>query len=1054
MGRVGGEKRAPGGARETLRVRLLGGFGVSVGRRTIGAAEWRLTKACSVMKLLALSPGHCLHREQLSDVLWPRLTPRAASNNLRGSLHAARCALAADPAVASGYLVSRAGSIYLCPGGGLWVDAEAFEGAAVWARRVEEPSAYESALALYTGDLLPDDRYEVWAEDRRLQIRETYLSLLLGLARSHEARGDYGSAGEALLQTLATDPLREEAHADLMRLRALSGHKAEALGQYRRLTEVLSRELKTGPSASSRALAEEISSGRFPPPDRPIAPGQESAPGTPRHNLPAPRTGLVGRGRELVEIERELSATRMLTLTGAGGTGKTRLALEAARGLVGTYPDGVWLAELAPLSEPRLVSRAVAGALGVTERIGRPLLDTLVDELRGKSVLLVLDNCEHLVDAAASLADVLLGACPRVRVMATSREPLGVTGEAVRTVPPLSVPAPRQGAEGVAHHASVRLFVERARLRLPGFGVTPGNCRAIAEVCRRVGGIPLAVELAAARVGTLSVEQMACRLERSLGLLGAGPRTALERHRTMRASLEWSHEPLDEPERGMFARLSAFSGGWTLEAAEAVGPGNDVDEGGVLGLLSGLVDKSLVVAETSRDGGVRYGMLEPIRQHAREKLEDGGHARSVRRRHAAFFLALAEVGELELRGPEQGEWLERLETEHDNFRAALSWALDIGAAELALSLAGALGEFWHIRGHLSEGRRWLDAALNLVGTPSVLRIKALAWAGWMAWEQGEFGRSAAFAGEGLTLSRRLGDTAGVAASLYNMGIAAEFQEEHEKAKALFEEAVGLQRERGDRAGLARALQGLGMAVMGLGESRRAEALYEESLALARESGDIVGIEVSRGGSALNALAQDDYERVRRICAEMLRSSRQLDYWAVASAALNLLASSAGSEGQAVRAARLWGASKAMREAMGKPDLSPVERTTFARHKVAARGRLGEAAWQAAWAEGRAMGAEQAVEYALSEEEASPPEDAVRERPSAGTQVATLTRREEEIAELVAHGLTNRQIASDLYISEHTAATHVARILKKLGLRSRAQIGSWLTERRLSPSDPD
>ena len=357
------------------------------------------------------------------------------------------------------------------------------------------------------------------------------------------------------------------------------------------------------------------------------------------------------------EIERELSMTRLLTLTGAGGSGKTRLAVEVARDLVGTYQDGAWLVELAPISEEILVPKAVAETLKVPERPTEPLTDTLTQVLRSQESLLILDNCEHLLDACARLVDKLLDLCPRLRILATSRETLGVEGEIRWVVPPLSVPErePTPPSEELEGYESVRLFVERARGRDPSFSLSPKNALAVAEICSRLEGIPLAIELAAARAGTLSVEQILQRLEDSLKLLRGGSRTQMAKHRTLRGALDWSFELLSEDEKELFRRLSVFAGGWTLEASEAVGARGDVEEGEVLDVLSGLVDKSLVVARERQESGVRYRMLEPIRQYALERLEERGEGEEARRRHATFFLALAEEAEANLRGPEDVE---------------------------------------------------------------------------------------------------------------------------------------------------------------------------------------------------------------------------------------------------------------------------------------------------------------------------------------------------------------------------------------------------------------
>src|SRR5829696_6984575 len=585
-----------GGEAEAVRIWLLGGFGVSIGSRSIQKGSWRLRNAAALVKLLSLAPGHRMHREQVMDLLWPDLGKKAASNNLRQTLHAARGTL--DPTAASRYLASEDEALVLCPGDSPWVDIEVFEEATLTARRSRDPAAYRAAIDLYAGDLLPEDRYEAWAEGRREELRQLYLALLIELAGLYEERDEHPLAIEALRKATAKEPTFEEAHLGLMRLHALSGQPERALAQYERLRDALVRGLGTQPGAITHRLRDEIAAGRLaptPPAGDRLAEEPSSAG---RHNLPASRTSFVGREREMVEVKRTLSMTRLLTLTGAGGSGKTRLALEVGRDIVGVYPDGVWLVELAPLSEPELVAQEVAGTLEVPERPGEPLTDTLVDALGDKGLLLVLDNCEHLVEAAAQLVDALLDSCPRLRVLATSREPLDIRGEALWQVPPLSLPATTDGesrVEGLTRYEAVRLFVDRARLRLPDFGLTQENAGVVARVCRKLDGIPLAIELATARMGALAVEQVAQRLEGSLGLLTGGSRTAEPRQQTLRATLDWSYDLLSEVEQALFRRLSVSAGGWTLEAAEAACSGGVIEQEVVLDLLGGLVDKSLVV---------------------------------------------------------------------------------------------------------------------------------------------------------------------------------------------------------------------------------------------------------------------------------------------------------------------------------------------------------------------------------------------------------------------------------------------------------------------------
>src|SRR5215213_9085784 len=796
---------------EAIRIRLLGGFEVTVGARIIGEGAWRLRKAASLVKLLALAAGNRLHREQVMYTLWPELGISAASNNLRRTLHTARRTF--DLSMGSGYLASREESLVLSPESSLWVDVDAFEEAARTARRSREPALYRVALDLYSGELLPTDRYEEWAEEPRRRLQETYISLLLGLAHLNEEFADYDSAIEALRRVVSEEPTREEAYAGLMRLYALVGKDGEALAQYGRLEETLSRALGTEPTASSRALGEEIAAGRFPPTERQsLSSPPEGPPDAAKHNLPATRSSFVGRETELRDVKRNLAMTRILTLTGAGGCGKTRLALEVARQLVGAYADGVWLVELAPLSEGALVAQSVAAALGVQEQLDRSLTDALVDNLRAKRVLLVLDNCEHLVDAVASFADTLLNSCPHLRVLATSRESLNVEGELNWLVPSLSVPSlgqsPRVGE--LAGYESVRLFMERARLRNPAFSLTSENAHAVARICERLDGIPLAIELAAARVG-LSVEQIATRLDDSLKLLTAGSRTASPRQRTLRGTLDWSYELLSEREQLLFARLSVFAGGWALEAVELVGVGDGIEEGDVLDLLLRLVDKSLVVAEATGEGGVRYRLLEPVRQYALQKQEASGEAEEVRHRHAEFFLALAEDAEPRLRGAEDVEWLERLEREHDNLRVALSWALERGNAELDLRLAGALWTFWQAHGHEGERRKWLEEALAEDDRASVAaRAKALEGVCWMAIDWRDLDRAEAVAQAGLKLDDEVEIGNKLAASFRTMlGYTVALRGDNERAKELLEESLTFSRKADDRVGIADALLFLG-----------------------------------------------------------------------------------------------------------------------------------------------------------------------------------------------------------------------------------------------------
>lgn len=1042
---------------EVVSVRLLGDFRVSVGRRAIEESAWRLRKAAAVVKLLALAPGHRLHRERIVDLLWPALDLKAGSNNLRRTLHAARGIL--DPSrkrATAEYLVSRGGHVALRPDGNLRVDVDAFEELAGYARRSREPATYEAALDLYAGDLLPGDPYEVWAEGRRRELRETRLSLLSGLASAHEERGDHGLAAGALRTLTREDPINEEAHARLMRLHALSGHKAEALRQYGLLREGLSQQLGTEPSASTRALAEEISTGRFDPEAMPSSPasarGEANAP---RDGLPKPRTSFVDREHELVELKQALNSARLLTLTGTGGSGKTRLALRTAADLAGAYPAGVWFAGLAGLLEPELVPKSVAGDLGFREEPGRSPLETLADSLGEKKILLVLDNCEHLLDAAACLVDHLLDRCPRLQVLTTSREPLGVEGEVLFPVVPLPVPNEnRTNLSELARNPAVRLFVERARQKLLQFSPSEGDARAVGLVCRRLGGIPLAIELAAGWVGTLATEQLVERLGDSLGLLSTGPRTASPRHRTMRATFDWSFELLSGHERTLFRRLSVFAGGFTLEAAEAAcSDEGSIGRGEVLNLLSGLVDKSLVVADIIGEVRVRYRMLEPVGQYARERLEASGEEEVVRRRHAAHFLALAERAEPELKGRGQVEWLQRLEEDNGNLRAAMAWLLAEGEIEDAVRMAWSLWIFWLIHGHQSEGRRWIEAALekgeNLV---THTRARALAVQASTYYGLGSPERMEQILEEASALFRQVADDPGLATALGGMAGARMHRGDAEGAIALFEEAIPLGREAGEKWGPSGALAHLGSIYLGLGDFERAARSFEEGLALSRDIGNRLGEATALYGLATAEQGRGGHDRAAELYAEGLVSAAEADDKANISYCLEGLAQAAMAQGKTERAAWLFGAAVASLEAAGG-SLYPYaqDRSLYERAVGEVRSRLGEAAFSEAWALGSATSPAEAVEYALSgEQSVASGKTALPGGDIALGQSVGLTRREEEVAILVARGLTNRQIASELSVSEHTAANHVAKILRKLGLRSRAQVAAWMA----SPGAPD
>jgi predicted ATPase/class 3 adenylate cyclase len=694
------------------------------------------------------------------------------------------------------------------------------------------------------------------------------------------------------------------------------------------------------------------------------------------NNLPIQLTSFIGREREMMEVKRLLTNTRLLTLTGAGGFGKTRLSVQVAADLLDAFADGVWLVELAPLTDPTLVPQTVASVLGVREEPMRSLLAILTSYLRTKNLLLILDNCEHLIEACARLADVLLRACPNLRILATSREALGIPGETTWLVPSLSLPdrqyRPSVGADFVTtltQYEAVQLFIDRAVAVLPTFTITNQNAPAVAQICHRLDGIPLAIELAAVRVKVLSVEQIARRLDDRFYLLKGGSRTALPRQQTLQAAIDWSYNLLAEPERMSFRRLSVFAGDWTLEAAEAICEGKDVKEREVLGLLSRLVDKSLVIAD-ELGGERRYRLLETIRQYARDKLLESGETESVCDCHIDFFLGLAEEAEPKLLGREQIIWFERLEVEHDNIRAALQRSQETESSlEKGLRLAGAMWRFWEVRSYLSEGRERLTAILRgaeVLGLGKTLEYaKALNTAGRLAWAQGDYSSGQPYFEKCLTISKELGDKLGVTFSLSGLGTIAWSRADYESAHPHYKECLTVGRELGAEGKwiTADALIGLGIVALGRSDYKSARSLFEESLTMFRELGDkwSIGILLWWFGNVATLLG--DFIAAHSLYKEAITNAIEVgNKWGIPYG-LDALGQLAVAENNMEEAALLFGATEAFCEAIGT-SLLPFERARYDHSITSVRAALGEETFQAAWTQGHEMTMEQTIEYAL------------------------------------------------------------------------------------------
>ena len=731
-----------------VRVGLLGGFSVSVAGRAVPDDAWRLRKAKTLVKLLALAPDRQLHWERIGETLWPDRDAAAARNNLHQALHACREALTSAGIDGRQAVQLRDGMLGFGDGTPLVVDVEAFTAAAAHAHATRSIEAFRAAAAMYDGDLLPEDRYEDWAAERREALREQHSALLLAWAQTHREEGDPDAAADVLRALLATNERHEPARREMMSLLAAGGRRQDALAEFEALRDALRRDLDADPDPQTRQLYRTLLAGSVEQPAESKeetkerrtqdldshgsgVEGPESGPATAQRrpartdNLPASASSFVGREREVAEVERLLATTRLMTLTGVGGVGKTRLALEIARRQREGFADGVWLVDLAPVSEAAAVPQTVADVLDLQlpER-GHPL-PTLAEQLAPRHLLLLLDNCEHLIGSCAELVTAVLRTCPQVVILATSREALRTDGEVAWRVPSLALPDLGQLPDHatLAGQAAVRLFCERAAAAEGSFKLTSDNAETVARLCTRLDGIPLALELAAARVRVLSPRQILDRLGQALDMLGGGTRSGLTRQRTLSATLDWSHDLLDEAERTAFRRLAVFAGSFDLEASEHVCGVDPLDSPAVLPLLGRLVDKSLVVREPHGDVA-RFRLLEIVREYAHERLTRAGEHVPVQQRHRDWYCAWAEANDPERAAAAGEEALQQFDTEHGNLRAALRSAL-VDEPEVALRLATSLWRFWLARGQFADGRRALEAALDVNPAPTALRARGL-----------------------------------------------------------------------------------------------------------------------------------------------------------------------------------------------------------------------------------------------------------------------------------------------------------------------------------------
>jgi len=813
-------------------------------------------------------------------------------------------------------------------------------------------SALEAAIAAQR--LLRD---EAWGDIERVKVR---MGLHTGSAESRDS--DYfgpvlnrvsrllaAAHGGQILLTLAAEELVRDHLPEGVSLRDLGERRLRDLNRPERVFQAVVADL---------------------PSDFPALRSLEIFP----NNLPVQLTSFIGREKEMGEVKRLLGTTHLLTLTGTGGTGKTRLSMQVAADLLDQFPDGVWLVELATIEDTDQVGPAIAAPLQVRDEAGQQLLLTLTNYLRSKKLMLILDNCEHLIAECARIAETLLRACPGLQILATSREPLGIAGERTWSVPSLSIPESwrdeirgSQAAERLTQYEAVRLFIDRAIAVRPGFGVTNENAPYVAEICWRLDGIPLAIELAAARIRVLSIDQIASRLNDQFRLLTGGSRTALPRQQTLRALIDWSFDLLSEQERVLLRRLSAFAGGRTLQAVESVCSDDKLQDLEIIDILTSLVDKSLVAVEKRTGREPRYTLLESVWNYGREKLAEAGEVDALRTRHLEFFLKIAVEAAPQLLGAQQFVWIERLQPEFYNFRYALDSSLEIeGLATLGLSLATALGRFWEVRSLLVEGGELLAGLLahpaNSAATAQ--RAAGLAVAGRIAWVADRIQEGTAYAGEALEIYRALGDQPGIAAASADFALYQFHHRKFSEAKALVGESETIARRLADKRLLAVVCRV--QAVDAIIEERYPEslALHETSLALYRELGDAWLCGIVQWGVGITATVLGDFDKAQANFQDCLQASWALgNRWAVAYP-LEAFAALAVARREFARAARLLGAAEALRAEFGISTEEATDHPTLRRIFARAAEEFVKPELVAARKEGRGLTAAEAVAFAL------------------------------------------------------------------------------------------
>jgi non-specific serine/threonine protein kinase len=941
-------------ARLPFAMRLFGSLHVSCEGQSL--RPLRSQKGKWLLALLTLRHGREIQRTWLADQLWPDSSQPLASLNMSLS---DLCRALGGEAVR----IIRTPRTLCLDLTGADVDVIAFDAAIQQAT----PPALLQAVNLYTAPLL-QDCMETWVLQEREARKNAYASALETLAAGAMADGDRAEAIRFLRKAVAIEAAQEKLHRWLMEILTEAGDYTGALQVYRDLQMRLQTEFRRAPEEATTALHQHIRQMAHRRAGTPICAPSGVAPPSPS-NLPHPLTPLLGRNQDLNEIVARIPGTRLVTLTGTGGVGKTRLATAAALEIAAHFAHGAHLVKLDALTDPDLIPQHTARTLGVEGQPGHNWTETLMEFLRGRQLLLLLDNCEHLIGAAADFARQLLTAASGLHILATSRERLGLMGEAVWIVPPLAIP---QGAiptdiQQYLDYPAIHLFYDRAVAVRADFALSPHNAVAISHICRHLDGLPLAIELAAALTTTLSVHDIAAHLNDRFRLLQSGDRTAPQRHQALKTTLNWSYDQLTAPEQTLLCRLSVFAGGWTLAAADALSPTQSSQKGAVIGLLSRLVSKSLVLAK-EEPAGMRYDMLETIREYGRELLSaDLPQWRQSRQKHGDYYLALAETAAPELLGPDQAAWLETLERESDNLRAALSWATEAGATpEPALRLGIALLRFWYARGYYDEGQDWLQRILQMPGhQPPELRLKTVHNSGNLHYAQYQHAAARSCFEEALKIARETGDRRATAAALASLANVDVREKLFASARIRFEEGHQLFEALGDRHATATVLSSLAMvACQGEKDYAAARELHQRGLALYRELGSLYYIAQECINLAYTLTLSEDTESAYTYLNEGLALSRTLKNPHLFAHCLTNYSGLAIIEGRWERAAVLIGADFALRAKIDAclPEDAMAE---YRRDEQRLRAELGDAAFEAYLKQGGNLTEEEVQAIALA-----------------------------------------------------------------------------------------